>query len=404
MRVRLTSEDGRAVAVKRTAPEEATRLAAAAHPGVVEVLRTVPSGDGLELYLAHAGQPLGMLPALPVAQLAAVVASVAETVADLHGLGIVHGRIDVSHVLIGADGRPRLCGWSAGDDATPADDVHALGELLTTLVGQCAGDPIPERRLMRRDQACADEPTRRPTARRLAASLAAIVPGAGLAPPPDAVAMLPTSDDEHDEWAALRHSEASSPLRPGARAGAPGRAAVLLGIAAAGLVLVAGGARSLDHGGGTDASSTPTHVSFADPVETVATEPPASVTGPSTTTPTCAAKPDVDGDGCADPITIEGNVIAVGATRYQAGEEGDLVALGDWDCDGIATPAALRRTTGDIFLFPSWPTAVEVTVRRIDRVLGASSLVVDDLGAGCDGLATLDAAGERTVVWPVKGA
>ena len=50
-----------------------------------------------------------------VADVGGVAASVASTLADLHDAGVVHGRLDASHVLVGDGGRPRLCGWSGPD-------------------------------------------------------------------------------------------------------------------------------------------------------------------------------------------------------------------------------------------------------------------------------------------------
>jgi len=38
-------------------------------------------------------------------------------------------------------------------------------------------------------------------------------------------------------------------------------------------------------------------------------------------------------------------------TRYRLGRDGDVAMLGDWDCDGRATPALYRPATGEVFLF-----------------------------------------------------
>ena len=87
-----------------------------------------------------------------------------------------------------------LCGLGDGEPpAQPEDDVAALGALLVHLLGTDeTGEPIPERRwrghrawtgwdrralLLLADQAAAEPPTRRPTARRLAAAIADAVPG-----------------------------------------------------------------------------------------------------------------------------------------------------------------------------------------------------------------------------------
>src|SRR5687768_17603691 len=83
---------------------EAQRLEVAAHAGVVQLLTSSGTDEQWELSLAHAGGPVDVAGALTVTQIAAIVASVAATLADLHESGIVHGHIDASHVLIGRHG------------------------------------------------------------------------------------------------------------------------------------------------------------------------------------------------------------------------------------------------------------------------------------------------------------
>lgn len=161
--------------------------AAVAVRGGLGELRTRYAGDSLERWT---GTP---------AQAAGLCAAVAATVADLHAIGVVHGRIEAGHVLVGADGRPRLCGFSHGDGASPADDVDALGRLLASLVdrpgtgrpGAERPAPIPWRRSAadRRRlapvvaRACDLVPTRRPSARALAEAVLTAVPSAELPPP-----------------------------------------------------------------------------------------------------------------------------------------------------------------------------------------------------------------------------
>ena len=177
--------------------QEAQRLTRAAHPRVVELL----SHDRDRLVLAWAGGQTLALARPPVTVAAAILAAVASTVADLHEVGIVHGRLDPSHVLLGVDGRPRLCGLCGpvpgSADPTAADDVAAIGALINELVGPEAElEPIPERRWGKRrwsgyqrralqtlaDQATHDDPACRPTARTLAAAIATAIPEARVQP------------------------------------------------------------------------------------------------------------------------------------------------------------------------------------------------------------------------------
>ena len=61
--------------------------------------------------------------------------------------------------------------------------------------------------------------------------------------------------------------------------------------------------------------------------------------------------------------------------RYAIGAEGDLVVIGDWDCDGEATPAIARPNTGQVVLFDRWPPP-GATISESDA---SAHRVVDDL-------------------------
>lgn len=218
--VTVDSYDGRPVVIKafpgeggvQRCAEEGDRLRAARHPGVVELVATNGLDTGPSLTLAWAGGRTLETERPALATVAALLASLCSTVADLHGLGIVHGRIDPSHVVVDGEGRPRLCGFGPDPDPSlgAADDVGALGSLLARLVdGEPEVEPIPEQRWGRRrwrgfvrrslqtlaDQATDDDPIHRPTARQLAKSIAETVPEARLARPEPARAPFPKSPD-----------------------------------------------------------------------------------------------------------------------------------------------------------------------------------------------------------------
>jgi len=206
---------GRPVVVKSAPPgpgadrlrREARVLAAARHPGVVDLVDLVDAGGGVSLRTRHAGsRTLATCGRLPVEDAAGVISALAATLADLHAIGIAHGRIGPEHVLLTASGRPVLCGLAdatlpgASHPAcgpTPADDVAALGSLLSALVGDGPEvELIPERRGLRplstrragerralltlADHAAAHEPARRPTAAQLAAAVRDALPQARL--------------------------------------------------------------------------------------------------------------------------------------------------------------------------------------------------------------------------------
>lgn len=402
--------DPDAVVVKRaTGPgavalrAEGERLRAAAHPGVVEVLESTGSADAWELRLAHAGRPLDVAGPLATLQVASLTAAIAATLADLHEGGIVHGRVDAGHVLLSRQGRPVLCGFGPSTHAQPADDVAALGALLAELLGSGVDiEPIPERRwrwrswsgwdrrtlLLLADQACADPPTRRPTARRLAAALAAAVPEAGIAAPGPAPLPSPPGGDAIE---ALRAS-ATEPV-----ATARPRLRLLAGAAAVVLLVAVGGVRTLGAGSSpampavAPASTTATAVTALRATPT--TDLPPTTTGPAAAAPVpCVVLPGTTPGACA-PVRVVGTTVQAGATRYELGQPGDEVVLGDWDCDGAATPALLRPSTGDVFVFQSWTADRELVVPAVAHVAGAHRLDVVPGPGPCTGLVAGTPAG-----------
>lgn len=388
----IRADDRAAVVVKRaTGPgaailrAEGERLRAAAHPGVVEVLESAGTDDDWELRLAHAGRALAIAGPLTTAQVAALTAAVAATLADLHDGGIVHGRVDARHVLVNGQGRPVLCGFGPSTDAEPVDDVAALGALLAELLGSTADmEPIPERRWRRRswsgwdrrtllllaDQACAEPPTRRPPARRLAAAITAAVPDALLAPLASGTPAPSPSGD---------------PPSP-----AGNRLTLLAGATAVVLLVAVGGVHTLLAG------DSPTTLA-ARPSATTTTALPSSTDLPPTTTDAvpapCVVLPG-GAPGACTPVRVVGTAVQAGPACYEIGAPGDELVLGDWDCDGAATPAVLRPATGDVFVFGSWAAQGEVVVRPVAHVEGADELVVVASGpGGCAGLVARTPAG-----------
>lgn len=407
----IESTDGGAVVVKTATGADAPRLRAAgerllaaAHPGVIEVLSSSGSGDWWELRLVHGGRPLDTLGPMRPEQVAAIAAAAAATLADLHACGIVHGRIDPSHVLLGSHGGPVLCGFGDGSPAgaTTADDVGALGALIVTLLGAEAElEAIPEHRWRRRragatwirrtllllaDQAAAEPPSRRPSARRLAAAISEAHPDALASPASPALSDATASGHPMasippaDPLETLRATAGTAPRPPRLPALAAALAGVIV-LGAGGLRLARSGAPSPRVAPAPAASTTLAPSSAVPdpdllPTTATATSPPAP----------CVPSPEVSGAaGCA-PVAIDGTSVVVGERRYEVGEPGDLVVAGDWDCDGVATPALLRPATGEVFAFSSWAVTGDVVVRAVDQVAGASRLVVE---AGRDGCATL---------------
>jgi hypothetical protein len=108
---------------------------------------------------------------------------------------------------------------------------------------------------------------------------------------------------------------------------------------------------------------------------------------------------DVDGDECPEPVLVDGGTISAGTARWMLGEPGDLAAVGDWDCDGAASPALLRPATGDVFVFPGWAAHDRpVTVEAAGNVDGSVAIRAQRRADGCDDLLVDLASGSVTSV------
>lgn len=449
----ITDDEGQAVLVKRAEDEPArTRLAHEAkvlrrvrHPGVVELLRTDLDDRDPTITLAWvSARTAGQLGILPPELAAGLVVEVARTVADLHRLKVVHGRLTPDHVLVREDGHPVICGWSGatlGEGATEPEaagsarlaqskDVAALGALLRLLVGQTQLEPIPDRRsrwrrgstdtraalLTLADVASHEEVHRRPTALAFIADVLAVVPGASLprpapdplgaptpAPPADPWAQVPDAPATDDPNSTLRRRQlgAAALSRPAPRRSwAPARRVVVgIGLATALGFLGVGLAHTSGH-----SVAAPVHTSVparASRTTTATTVTPSTTTS-MTTAPECPSPPgpDVDGDGCPDSLTIAGGVVTTASHRYVVGSPDDQIVVADWDCDGVATPALLRHRTGEVFVFPDWaspshPVTVPATATvRHDTVIAASDTDHD----GCSDLIATSAGAKARIL------
>lgn len=195
-RMLVAEIDGRLVVAKRAATlaaraalaAEADRLRRAQHPGVVRIVAETASPGGGFATAWAGSRTLGQGCDDPIV-LARLVSIVADTLAELHERGVIHGRLAPSHVIIGPDGQPVLCGFGPTDPdpCTAPNDVAGLGNLLLAVTAAPLElDPLPTSRWRRppradgaitraiqmlADQASDADPARRPSARALAASL-----------------------------------------------------------------------------------------------------------------------------------------------------------------------------------------------------------------------------------------
>jgi hypothetical protein len=358
--VELSLDPVGAVAIKRAESDddrrrlghEAAILQAVAHPGVVRLVgpsaaSTVSGGELAELTLElAAGGDLRRVGVLPLAGATGLGAALATVVADLHHLGVAHGCIEESHVLLDADGGPILCGFGRSRWLSPGGegmelkraDIRAVAALVLGRVGRSG-----PRRLMRCLYRAAGRGYRG-DARWLARSLIAAVPGShlpGRAP-----------SDQADD-------------RPRPRSRRP----LVAMAAAAGLC-----------GGGVAGWQ--------------------AIGGHGAATATSVACPAVD-LGCG-PLPAAGGVMTVGGIRYSIGP-GEVGVVGRWSCGRSSLPALLQVATGDVWVFDAWPSPTgSGKARLVARYPSAVSLEVRPARSGCDALVVVRSGHVPIVVAPIR--
>ena len=395
---------------------EAALLGDLDHPGIIDFVALTEDERGPRLLTRYAGrETLATWQPQRVEELRRVIEEVSEAVCHLHERGIVHGAIRPAHIVIDPLRRPLLCGFSSArsaghDDAEHLADVQAVGETaLATLARLESQWPRPglrrsEQRLRRRLQVVAQAAGvgRVPSSRALASRLRAVATephttrsardGREDRPRERSAALRPWLRTRH-----VRRAPRRIPRRR--RAGWLAAAAVCAGCAAGALMIL----RVADQNAATPApaaSASPdsrpssallqTGVAQTGVAQTGTGAPPgvtpsgvnSSGTG-AATRPDAVPEPrrgaerrsgpletpadatagcrepasglrDVDGDGCAEQIRIDAGFVSVDEVRYPVGAAGDQLAVGDWDCDGIAT-VALVEPTGRVYVFETWP-------------------------------------------------
>ena len=400
---------------------EAGLIADSSHPGVVELVRVLDDSAACEIHLAHvAGTSLQECEPLHLDRLMRVLASAGRTLDDLHRRGIRHGSVRADHVLIDDRGRTVLCGFGDagrdGEELAPAvsDDTHAFARMglaalarseaagvidseertawaLRALLEQAAGadatadlslEPYLQRldRLSNRDLTTGRNWPMARWQRRAAAVVVVAVGAATL-------------------W--LFRPDGSSIAEVAPATGPP-----LPSTTVAPPVSTSAPALSLDET--VSAVDTSGSVELVQPVGQP--QPPSPPGGcaapPPRPTLTSAHHADVDGDGCIDAVAVQsGRLSAVGQV-WQLGDPADLVAIGDWTCDGTATAALLRITTGDVFVFAEWPgPRSPATVEALERVEGATSIRAQRAPAAtCDVLILETPMGDRIIDTRIEGS
>ncbi len=337
-------------------------LTAMAHPGLVRLIAT-EGGDLPEalVFGLVEGSDLSRVDIEDPTVLAGIGAAVATALADIHDLGVVHSAITPAHVLIDEAGRPVLCGFgSSGRPATPArmaelarEDTAALAGMLLSRLPSSADARV---RFALRVAAGQRGRSRRANARWLASQLVRRVPGARLAEP----------GSRSESLVDTHRLDVLNPVDT-ARRRQRGLASVLVvGVLAMGVGLAIIGLRA----------------------------------GGSSPHPSAASAECPLVDYFCRPVGWPGGIITTAQGRFRvAAPPGSIVVLGRWTCSGQALPAVAERSSGDVWLFDSWPGPGQSrTARLVARVRSMSNLAVIPTEAGCDLLRiTRTGAGPLTV-------
>lgn len=418
---------------------EAEVLRRLSHPGVVEIIDLRYGGDGAAaLHTEFVGSDNWATRPLtdPVVR-AGAAAALAAVVADLHDIGIAHRNLDGSHVLHGGGDRPVLCSFGRSGDAGPEhrrEDLVALADLvwdeslapgpvtgkLANLAASTRAGRLGARELARRlDRLVGDsdpkpkgprpgqglgsdkkpEPGPRCRRRRAVPATAAglavmavvftgILGGSagGQDPAGPAAAVSEAGEDE-----ARPPGSADQPLGlTEVSAGASGGGSIETAVESADIA-AAGGAAT-EASGLAAVSEAPDHTATGGPATgraATATSGFAVMGGVPDHTVTGRAATGRTATGAADPAYAswpasdsgDSAELAAGlihdrdGRRYAIGTEGDLVVIGDWNCDGVATPAIARPGTGQVAMFDRWPPP-EATISESEA---STRRVVDDL-------------------------
>lgn len=378
--LRKSARGGQRAALRR----EAEVLRALGGHGVVRLIELVDGADVTELVLLDTGGPSLAAaladPATDSRSALRLLADACDAVSRLHEQGWAHGDLRADHVLLTRRHHIRLC--SLGDavslgtepDGGRADRV-ALLRIVDDWTRSAGTDGSPmssrirSRVLARRTHRLPDDPDPRLLGRILRRTAAT-----GLA--------VPSRD----------RIRLSLPVRSGRRVRRVAVPAVTITLVA-GIAWFALPFQGPDPGlGGSDSGGGTAHTTQMSTTTTVAlgAAPPAPETAAASG---CRAversRPDVDGDGCGDDVSIEHDVVVAGGHRYRVGRVGDLAAIGDWDCDGTSTIAVLRPEDGTVHVFDRWALdgrpAQAATWGRVD---GAASIAAPADGCGAPRVTT----------------
>ncbi len=364
-------------------------------PGVVELIDAVEVDDETTLHLAAVpgGRSLDECQPLKLGPLVDIAQQVARTISHLHDADASHQAIRADHVIVDPQNRAVLCGfghWASLAAAGESTDIVAFGEMILTELdrsissGSVDADHPAASSLRHLCARAADYEHTPLSARVLADRL-------------DLLAV--DSDDPRSRRAMLTDT-----------VGSLGRIGAGLAIGAA--VATVGVFAWMVLGPSTDPAEVvaPTTSTPVTPPDTAATGP---TSGPgliAATADPCPPPPesatvddttqwaDIDGDRCLEPWWFADGVLTVSSERYHVGTTDDLVAFGDWDCDGTSTPAVVQASNGVVQFFTTFATSTaDANAHPMAGPAEPAQIAVEPIGL-CDVLIVTDASGVSTTV------
>ena len=409
--VTVSRSEGRLVAVKQVPAERAGEIEREAdllkrlnHPGLVRFVDVVETADGgralhTEFVNSHTWATRALT---DPSERAAGMAALAAVVADLHQMGVAHLQVTAPHVLHGENDRPVLCGLTSAAEATPENrqtDLAALADLchdpalgrgalagkLSSLADAARAGRLSARELARRlDLLAAKRPTGSEPVRAVGGGVLA-----GIRRRCRPKSLIAVGSVVAAVVAAFVLGARSRGPEPALPAPVMASAEVPSGLAEA------------DPGYLDEPISIEAAASANDPNQTDATEPTSEHSDIDTTAltydPSQIDDPnqiDAASDGAVS-VSEAAAVLEHGGRRYAVGNTGDFVETGDWDCDGQATAAIVRPSTGGIVLFDAWPgpgETIALPVRwSVDSPTGAEAVAHGE----CDLLRIYTTAGSR---------
>lgn len=351
--ITVTQRDDRLIAVKGSTLDDADRrrdeaaiLARLDHPGIVAFIDILDDGvgGGPDLLMGYVGSDAwDRCPPTSETGILEGLAAVASTIADLHDLGIAHRALTPDHIVLTADHRPVICGFADAGAADPdgrAEDLDRLASLMSNLA-----PAAPAELRVRLDSLAARARAGDLSSRALT----------------DALDALPRSQSGSRGMRLDRRSTVA---------------------VAVGLLVVATAGWWINRPTPTPLATT--RASIIQPLTTqTTTTPPPTTQPPTAQVPT---PPPSTTLATTVSTTIDPVVVVHEGRRFGLGADGDQVVLGDWNCDGVDTPALLEFATHQVAVFARWPPpggslAADATV----IVAGASRLTAEPV-ADCDRL------------------